>query len=160
MAAQNLTLALPGTQVCTFAQLYDDASKDPFKRNYERIMERFDPDRNDAVRSDVLFQQAVSLGGTTLRAYLCCGITLNVPKIYCVHMPTKFVAAMDGTATPWDDHSFAFLGDLVRVAYHHRYVSGRRLRQNNDSNQNLGLHGSASGRAHRCAVLSYGDTTR
>jgi hypothetical protein len=117
MAAPNLALALPVPQAhgaCTFAQLYDDASKDPFKRNYERIMERFDPDRNDAVRDDVLFQQAVSLGGTTLRAYLCCGITLNVPKIYCVHLPTKFVAAMDGTTTPWDDRSFAFLGDIVR----------------------------------------------
>jgi hypothetical protein len=56
MAAPNLALALPVPQAheaCTFAQLYDDASKDPFKRNYERIMERFDPDRNDAVRDDV-----------------------------------------------------------------------------------------------------------
>jgi hypothetical protein len=54
------------------------------------------------------------VGGEVPQAYLCCGVTNNVPKIYCLHMPARFVAALDGMTTEWDDLSFAFLGGIVQ----------------------------------------------
>jgi hypothetical protein len=103
-----------GTAFTSFSQLYSDESKDPCQRNYARIMHRIDPNRNDAIASEVLFQQAVGLGGSAPQAYLCCGTTNNGPKIYCSHLPSKFLGALDGTPTLWDNLSFAFLGEVVQ----------------------------------------------
>jgi hypothetical protein len=98
----------------TFSQLYGDESKDPCKQNYQAIMNRFDANRDNALQGNVLYSQVVSVGGEVPQAYSCCGVTNNVPKIYCLHMPARFVAALDGMTTEWDDLSFAFLGDIVQ----------------------------------------------
>jgi hypothetical protein len=88
-----------GTAFTSFSQLYSNESKDPCQRNYAPIMHHIDPNHNDAVASEVFFQQAVGLGGSAPQAYLCCGATNNGPKIYCSHLPSKFLGALDGTPT-------------------------------------------------------------
>jgi hypothetical protein len=111
----NPNLLPAGTnQIRTFLQFYNDESKDPCHRRYERIMRRFDADRPDAPDSATLYQQVVNLGGSTPQAYLLCAETSQGPRIFCVHFPCKYVGALDGEATRWDDKSFAFLGDLVQ----------------------------------------------
>jgi len=77
-------------------------------------MNHFDANHDNALQGKVLHSQVVSMGGDVPQAYLCCGVTNNVLKIYCLHMPAKFVATLDGTTTEWDDLSFAFLGNIVQ----------------------------------------------
>ncbi len=101
-------------QVRTFAQFYSEAANNPSARNYARIMERFDPAHPDAPDSMILHQQVVNSGERTPQAYLCCIDPGTGPCIYCFHFPSKYINALDGTATQWDDRSFAFLGDLVQ----------------------------------------------
>jgi hypothetical protein len=97
----------------SFHQLYGDDSKDPCQGSYQRIMERYDASRAGAIPGNTLYQQVVSLGGSVPQAYLCCSNTLTGARIYCVHSPNKFVGNLDGTPTPWDNLSFAFLGEVV-----------------------------------------------
>jgi len=112
--------ALPGIRqtapprTLSFAQLYGDESKDPCHRVYTRIMNRFDAERPDALPSAVLYNQVVGLGGTTLQAYLICAHAAQGPRIYCLHTPGRYVEALDGTSTPWDNNSYAFLGEVIR----------------------------------------------
>jgi hypothetical protein len=56
----------------------------------------------------------VGLGGTTLQAYLICAHSAQGPRIYCLHTPGRYVEALDGTSTPWDNKSYAFLGEVIR----------------------------------------------
>jgi hypothetical protein len=98
----------------SFAQYFADESKDPCQRQYARIMARFDAMSPYAPQSTTLFQQAVTTGEVTPQAYLFCASTNTEPRIYCAHLPSIYVSALEGTITPWDDHSFAFLGDLVQ----------------------------------------------
>jgi hypothetical protein len=104
----------PPVRVTSFAQLYGDESKDPCNRRYERIMTRFDAAQLNAPASAELLQQVVSLGENTLQAYLFCANTAVEPRIYCAHAPSRFVSSLEGITTPWDNKSFAFLGDLVQ----------------------------------------------
>jgi len=113
-AAPLLRAVAAGRPVVTFSQLYSNEGEDPFQRNYERVMQRFDADRDDAVTSAALFQQVMGLGGNVLQAYLCCGQSPVGPKVFCLHLPTRFVSALDGTPAPWNDLSFTFLGEVVQ----------------------------------------------
>jgi hypothetical protein len=61
-----------------------------------------------------LFQQVVSIGESSPQAYLFCANTAAEPRIYCTHAPCRYISSLDGTPTPWDNKSFAFLGDLVQ----------------------------------------------
>ncbi len=36
-------------------------------------------------------------------------------KIFCVHLPSKFVSALDGSTTPWDGQGFGFLGEVTQA---------------------------------------------
>jgi hypothetical protein len=101
-------------RIMTFTQYYSDPMKDPYHGNYERVMARFNAEAPGAQPPDTLLQQVVSLGGNVPQAYLCCANTANGPKIYCSHLPCKYVTALDGKPTLWDEQSFAFLGDVVR----------------------------------------------
>jgi hypothetical protein len=78
-------------------------------------MFHFDASCSDAIPSATIFQQAVSLGGNVPQAYLCCENTTTGPKIFCLHLPSKFIGSFDGTTTPWEDLSFAILGKVVQV---------------------------------------------
>lgn len=49
---------------------------------------------------------------TTPQAYLAI-YTTDVPRVYCLHRPSRFVPDIMGTASPWDNASFAFLGDIT-----------------------------------------------
>jgi hypothetical protein len=44
--------------------LYSDETRDPYLSSYERIMTRFDADRQDAPEGAALYEQVVSLGAT------------------------------------------------------------------------------------------------
>ncbi len=112
-----LQLPGPGTPTAaahlTFASYYGDLELDPCKGDYRRIMERFDPDVNNVVTPLLLQEQAVGSGAVP-QAYFCCTQRQDQVRIYCVHLPSKFTSALDGTDTPWDGLTFAFLGDLVQ----------------------------------------------
>jgi hypothetical protein len=104
--------ALPNRH-CTFAGYYSDLKLDAYQGNYQHIMARFDIDVNPGVTHLILYEQAVG-SGTTPQAYLCCSVVQQEVKIFCVHLPSKFVGALDGTATPWDGQGFA------SIRYHSR----------------------------------------
>jgi hypothetical protein len=113
----NNQLARPastrGVRHKNFASLYSDVEVDPFQRNYSRVMQRFDPEINNALSHVMLLEQAVSCGAAP-QAYLCCSQRQNQVKVYCLHMPSKYVGSLNGQTTPWDGEYFAFLGDLVQ----------------------------------------------
>ena len=98
----------------TFTQLYSDESKDPCNHIYDRLMAHFDAMHVNVGPSNTLCQQAVSCGGSILQAYLCGSHTVNGPRIYCDHIPSHFIGALDGSPMLWDDLSFAFLGEVVK----------------------------------------------
>lgn len=107
----------PQARVATnLYQLYQDESKDPCKRNYARVMQRFDAMDEDAaaVPGNTLFQQIVNRGGKVLQSFLCCGRSMNGPRIFTLHLPSKFLASIDGAPSVWDDRCFAFKGDVVQ----------------------------------------------
>jgi hypothetical protein len=114
-AAQLRNLPL-GSEVrlTTFAQYYNEDTKDPYSRNYEHIMSRFDASLPDALPSARLFQQVVGLGSRVPQADSFCAVTPNgFPRVYCTHAPSQYIDALDGKITPWDNQSFGFLGEIV-----------------------------------------------
>lgn len=122
--APNAILPVPNTRapppvpltpdwILTFTQLFDDERRDPCQRNYERVMQRFDASLPGARAGVVLFDQVVCLGGATCQAYLFCTSTIQGPRIYCAHTPSKYMEALDGTESRWDGQCFAFMGDVV-----------------------------------------------
>jgi hypothetical protein len=105
--------AITAPRILTFSQYYSDQSRDPYHRNYQRIMTRFDPSQPAALPSATLYQQVVNIGSTVPQAYLFCDATLAGPRIYCVHLINRYVGALDGDITPWDNQSFGCLGEVV-----------------------------------------------
>jgi hypothetical protein len=103
-----------GTVATTLKQLYQDEASDPCKRNYTKIMQRFDASQDDAIVGATLLQQVVRHGGKTLQSYLCCGRSMSGPKIFALHLPSLFTGTFDSEATIWDDKCFAIKGDVVQ----------------------------------------------
>ncbi len=102
------------TVATTLKQLYQDEASDSCKRNYTKIMQRFDASQDDAIANATLFQQVVRQGGRTLQSYLCCGRSMNGPKVFALHLPSIFIGTFDSEATIWDDKCFAIKGDVVQ----------------------------------------------
>jgi hypothetical protein len=105
------------TKFTTFAQLFNDETRDPCGREYNRVMNRFSANPQDAVASATLFNQVVGQGSRQLNAYLCCGTGRGGPlgpRIYCILFPTKYVASLNGDPTFWDNLTFSFLGDVIQ----------------------------------------------
>jgi hypothetical protein len=76
-------------------------------------MERLDPEGNNPIAQATLFEQAV--GSTAVpQAYLCCALQREQVRVYCLHLPSHYIEAMDGQANPWDDKEYAFLGDVTQ----------------------------------------------
>jgi hypothetical protein len=98
----------------TLRQLYQDESKDPCRGDYARIMMRFNIMIANPVPGPTLFQQVVNRWGGVLQSFLCCGRSLNGPRVFALHLPSKFLAPLDCTPSVWDDRSFAFKGDVVQ----------------------------------------------
>jgi hypothetical protein len=110
-----LQQALPEQQKArTFLQFYEDTTKDPCNGDYSRIMQRFDPESPTVIAAELLLEQALGSVGTQHQAYLCCSSTRRGPRIFCVHLPSRFVGALDGRTTPWDNNCYAFLGDVTQ----------------------------------------------
>jgi hypothetical protein len=109
--------AMPEEQKArTFVQLYEDTAKDPCNGDYSRIMQRFDPESPTVVAPETLLEQALGSVGTKPQAYFCCSATRRGPRIFCIHLPSRsrFVGALDGRITPWDNNSYALLGDVTQ----------------------------------------------
>jgi hypothetical protein len=53
--------------------------------------------------------------GAIPQAYLCCVANAAEVRVYCVHLPSKFVSALDGSTTPWDGQGFGFLGEVTQT---------------------------------------------
>jgi len=101
----------------TFQELFQLPDRDPFQGNYERVMQRFTAATADGaqiVDGATLYRQATTAPPQTLQAYLLCAAARRGPRIYCVHSPSLYHAAFDGTVTPWDDLAYAFLGEPVQ----------------------------------------------
>lgn len=97
----------------TFAGYYADESQDPSRDRYALILRRFDAIGNEAQDADTLLQ--VTLGNPNVPiAFLCCATLSTAPRIYVIHMPSKFSPSIDGRITPWDGRLFAFLGEILR----------------------------------------------
>jgi hypothetical protein len=101
-----------GARHTTFASFYGDGTLDPYSGDYARVMERLDPEVNQAVTPLILFEQAVGAGPIP-QAYLCCALQQNQVRIYCIHLPSRYIGSMDGQVTPWDGSSFAALGEIT-----------------------------------------------
>jgi hypothetical protein len=76
-------------------------------------MAQFDPEVNPVVSHVTLMEQAIGVRPLP-QAYLCCANKMGQTRIFCVHLPSHYTAALDGNATPWDGLSFAFLGDAIQ----------------------------------------------
>jgi hypothetical protein len=79
-----------------FQEFYADETKDPCQGSYQRVMQRFDYEHAQAADPATLFEQAVSSNGLAHQAYFCCASTRRGPRIYCIHMPSRFASAVDG----------------------------------------------------------------
>ncbi len=67
----------------------------------------------DSLDADTLQQMALG-NPAAPNAYLCC-ISLNgSPRIHVVHTPSKYIPALDGRVTQWDNKLFCFLGELMQ----------------------------------------------
>jgi len=114
----NLLQNQPGQdplQVCqhsTFREYYGDAALDPSRPDYSRILECFEPEVHPTISHVYLLEQAIGNSGNP-QAYTCCDTRQAQTKIFCVHLPTRYVAAMDGCVTPWDSLCFAYLGEIT-----------------------------------------------
>lgn len=107
-----LPLTLP-VRHRSFASFYADTLRDPFRDRYASILRCFDAVGPDSQDSDTLLQ--VVLGSLNApMAFLCCATLAGSPRIYVIHMPTKYTPAIDGRPSPWDNRLFAFLGELIR----------------------------------------------
>jgi hypothetical protein len=79
---------LPVTNPRTFQEFFADSTKDPCTGNYNRVMQRFEPENPNAAAQEVLFNQAVNGSSNMHEAYLCCASTHHGPRIYCIHSPS------------------------------------------------------------------------
>jgi hypothetical protein len=76
-------------------------------------MDRLDPETNQAVTPLILLEQAVRVGPVP-QAYLCCALQQQQVRVYCVHLPSKYISTIDGQVTPWDGNSYAALGEITQ----------------------------------------------
>jgi hypothetical protein len=97
----------------TFASFYADETKDPFRLRVPSVLRRFDAAGDEAQDADSLLQGVLG-NSAAPNAFLCCASLAGTPKVYVLHMPSKFVPALDGRTTAWDNRLFAFLGEMIR----------------------------------------------
>jgi hypothetical protein len=83
----------------TFQGLFSDPTRDPCQGDYGRIMRRFGAEGANIIDGMALFRQAALNPRPVLQAYLACVATVRGPRIYCLHSPATFTAALDGMAT-------------------------------------------------------------
>jgi len=96
-----------------FSEFYRDGELDPCRGDYTRIMERFDPEVNAGTSHVMLLEQAVQYGPEP-QAYLVCTERQDQTRIFCLHLPSRYAGSLDGSPTPWDMKSFAFLGEITQ----------------------------------------------
>lgn len=89
--------------------IYCDQTLDPCHGNYSHIMDFMDPEVNQAISPINLLEQAIGTG-LVPQAFLCCAQCNNQMKIYCMHLPSRYMGALDGRSTPWDGIVFPYLG--------------------------------------------------
>jgi hypothetical protein len=98
----------------TFASLYHDENKDPLRSRAASVITRFDAMAAAPQTPEALLEASVgnpSIPGT----FMCCAALQGNTKhrIYVLHGLSKYVPAMDGRETPWDNRIFGFLGELL-----------------------------------------------
>jgi len=109
-AAASISL----TRHTTFSSFYQDEHKDPMRDRYATIMARFDAMAPTPLSAEAVLETALgnpSVPGT----YLCCASLHGAarPRIYLLHLMSKYVPAFDGSTTPWDNRLFCFLGEIL-----------------------------------------------
>jgi len=117
VAAVPLPLAvasIPLTRHMTFSSFYQDEHKDPMRDRYATIMARFDAMAHTPLTAEAVLETA--LGNPSVpETFLCCASLHGAarPRIYLLHMMSKYVPAFNGTRTPWDNWLFCFLGEIL-----------------------------------------------
>jgi hypothetical protein len=117
--AAALPPVAPGMQPAlrhkTFATLYHDETKDPLRSRAAAVIQRYDVTADTPQTPEALLESAIgnpSVPGT----FLCCAVLngASKPRIYLLHVLSKYVPAMDGQVTPWDNRIFGFLGEILK----------------------------------------------
>jgi hypothetical protein len=98
----------------SFSALYHDETKDPLRDRAAAVLARFNAMAAEPPDADALLDMA--LGNPSIpRTFLCCAAlhASTKPRIYLIHVLSKYTPAMDGQETPWDNRIFGFLGDVL-----------------------------------------------
>jgi hypothetical protein len=79
------------------------------------VIQRYDAMADAPQTPEALLESALgnpSVPGT----FLCCAALNGAtkPRIYLLHVLSKYVPAMDGQVTPWDNRLFGFLGEILK----------------------------------------------
>jgi hypothetical protein len=104
-----------GTPVrhATFASFYAEGTCDTLRESAAAIFARIDPMSAAPIAAQELLD-SVSGDPTRPVAYLCCASLHGAPRLYVVHMLSKFLPAIDGQVSPWDNGIFVYLGDVIQ----------------------------------------------
>jgi hypothetical protein len=104
-----------GTPVrhATFSSFYADGTCDPLRESAAAVFARIDPMSAAPIAAQELLD-SISGDPTRPSAYLCCASLHGASRVYVVHMLSKFLPAMDGQVSPWDNGIFAYLGDVIQ----------------------------------------------
>jgi len=102
-------------QHTSFATLFCDEARDPFRHSYAAIVGRFNAMNALPQTGETLLESALGIPSVP-NTYLCCS-SLNTDtgyKVYLLHSLSKYIPALDGRITPWDSRIFCFLGDVIQ----------------------------------------------
>jgi len=105
----------PVMQHTSFATLFCDEARDPFRHSYAAIVERFNAMNARPLTGEALLESA--LGNPSVpNTFLCCS-NLNTGtgyRVYLLHSLSKYIPSLDGRITPWDSRIFCFLGEVIQ----------------------------------------------
>ena len=101
-------MAAAPIDVRTYAQLYD-SMLDPPGDDYTNLLERFGSENGaqPAAVRDALFNS----GDDFPKVFAVMQVVNQQPTVMFIHRPFKFVPSL-ASQSPWDDHWFAFAGDV------------------------------------------------
>jgi hypothetical protein len=92
-----------------------EVSKEPFSANHGEVLSRFDATGNSSQTGEVLLR--TTLGNPFIPTAYLCWATLNnaqQPRVYVIHLVSKFHPSLVLRVTPWDNRIFCFLGDIIQ----------------------------------------------
>ena len=98
----------------SYRERFNDPSLDPFGGVYDAVMDEYEPTLVNAIQPADIRARVLLSADTMPHAYvsLVGDDAEGVGKIVLVHRPVRYPVSMGQPATPWDNRSFAFVGDV------------------------------------------------